>query len=68
MVAGAKVCELTEDLLWFVCGNFDVFPKAHEAQNEKLYILKERPNGCYGVQTSDNNILPNFNTQHTSYP
>ena len=20
MVVGAKVCELTEDLLWFVCG------------------------------------------------
>ena len=26
MVVWAKVCELTEDLLWFVCGNFDVFP------------------------------------------
>ena len=26
MVVGAKVCDLTEDLLWFVCG-FDVFPK-----------------------------------------
>ena len=25
MVVGAKVCELTEDLLWFVCGTFDVF-------------------------------------------
>ena len=29
MVVGAKVCDLTEDLLWFVCGNFDVFPKVH---------------------------------------
>ena len=28
MVVGAKVCDLTEDLLWFVCGNFDVSPKA----------------------------------------
>ena len=27
MVVGAKVCDLTEDLLWFVCGNMDVFPK-----------------------------------------
>ena len=27
MVVGAKVCgDLTEDLLWFVCGNFDAFP------------------------------------------
>ena len=26
MLVGAKVCDLTEDLLWFVCGNFDVFP------------------------------------------
>ena len=22
MVVGAKVCDLTEDLLWFVCENF----------------------------------------------
>ena len=27
-VCGAKVCELTEVLLWFVCGNFEVFPYA----------------------------------------
>ena len=27
MVAGAKVCELTDGFLWFVCGNFDVSPK-----------------------------------------
>ena len=27
MVVGAKVCELTDDFLWFVCGNFDVSPK-----------------------------------------
>ena len=27
MVVGAKVCDLTEHLLWFVCGNFDVSPK-----------------------------------------
>ena len=26
MVVGAKVCELTDGLLWFVCGNFDVSP------------------------------------------
>ena len=26
MLVGAKVCDLTEDHLWFVCGNFDVFP------------------------------------------
>ena len=24
MVVGAKVCELTEDLLWFVCGLYVV--------------------------------------------
>ena len=28
MVVGAKVCELTGDLLWFLCGNIDVFPKS----------------------------------------
>ena len=27
MVVGAKVCELTDGFLWFVCGNFDVSPK-----------------------------------------
>ena len=28
MVVGAKVCELTDGFLGFVCGNFDVFPKS----------------------------------------
>ena len=27
MVVRAKVCELTDGFLWFVCGNFDVSPK-----------------------------------------
>ena len=27
MVVVAKVCELTDGFLWFVCGNFDVSPK-----------------------------------------
>ena len=26
MVVGAKVCELTDCFLWFVCGNIDVIP------------------------------------------
>ena len=26
MVVGAKVCDLTEDLLWFVCGLYVVSP------------------------------------------
>ena len=26
MVVGAKVGDLTGGFLWFVCGNFDVFP------------------------------------------
>ena len=26
MVVMAKVCELTDGFLWFVCGNFDVSP------------------------------------------
>ena len=25
-MVGAKVCELTDGFLWFVCGNFDVSP------------------------------------------
>ena len=34
MVVGAKVCDLTARgpfvvCMWFVCGNFDVFPKCH---------------------------------------
>ena len=24
MVVGAKVCEITDGFLWFICGNFDV--------------------------------------------
>ena len=31
MVVGAKVCELTDGFLWFVCGNFDVSPKKGNA-------------------------------------
>ena len=27
MVVGAKVCELTDGFLWFVCENVDVSPK-----------------------------------------
>ena len=38
MVVGAKVCELTDGFLWFVCGNFDVSPKA----SYKLYPLIRR--------------------------
>ena len=30
MVVRAKVCELTDGFLWFVCGNFDVSPKGHD--------------------------------------
>ena len=26
MLVWAKVCELTDDFLWFVCGNLDVSP------------------------------------------
>ena len=29
MVVGAKVCELTDFFLWFVCGNFDVSSKVN---------------------------------------
>ena len=29
MVVGAKVCELTDGFLWFVCGNFYVYPKVY---------------------------------------
>ena len=38
MLVGAKVCDLTEDLLWFVCGNFDVVPK-----REKILIGLSTP-------------------------
>ena len=30
MMVGAKVCDLTEDLLWFVGGNFDVLYRGKE--------------------------------------
>ena len=31
MVVGAKVCELTDGFLWFVCGNFDVSPNQRQS-------------------------------------
>ena len=38
MVVGAKVCELTDGFLWFVCGNFDVSPNM-KCFTEKLKSL-----------------------------
>ena len=35
MVVGAKVCELTDVFLWFVCGNFDASPKAVSPRSRK---------------------------------
>ena len=40
MVVGAKVCELTDGFLWFVCGNFDVFPY-HCWDSFSLFLLSE---------------------------
>ena len=34
MVVGAKVCELTDSFLWFVCGNFDVSPYLLSSNND----------------------------------
>ena len=39
MLVGAKVCDLTEDLLWFVCGNFDVFPNKGLIQKKISIII-----------------------------
>ena len=38
-MVGTKVCELTEDLLWFVCGNSDVSPKLRMATIMSLGIV-----------------------------
>ena len=38
MVVGAKVCELTDAFLWFVCGNFDVYP--YHSQYHMLNMRK----------------------------
>ena len=41
MLVGAKVCDLTDDLLWFVCGNFDVFPYT------RVFVLAMDPSSGY---------------------
>ena len=54
MVVGAKVCDLTEDLLWFVCGNVDVFPKqmgkalATRLKQMRHWYLGDRYYVCMG--------------------
>ena len=42
MVVGAKVCELTDGFLWFVCGNFDVSPY-HSLIYCPMYEILELP-------------------------
>ena len=44
MVVGAKVCELTEDLLWFVCGSYvgiltsSLIGMGHKRQHLTIFI------------------------------
>ena len=38
MVVGAKVCELTDDFLWFVCVNFDISPKLIPQTNKQTNL------------------------------
>ena len=42
MVVGAKVCDLTEYLLWFVCGNFDVLTKLSVPFSPLMYCLNTK--------------------------
>ena len=42
MVVGAKVCELTDGFLWFVCGNFDVSPKLSKCTSFSIQTCKEK--------------------------
>ena len=44
IVVGAKVCELTDGFLWFVCGNFDVSPKSYHSRRNY-----ERTNWPYSL-------------------
>ena len=38
MVVGAKVCELTDGFLWFVCGNFDVSP--YQKRRSAVFLFR----------------------------
>ena len=38
MVVGAKVCELTDGFLWFVCGNFDGLDGAKKMQLHNTHV------------------------------
>ena len=58
MLVGAKVCDLTEDLLWFVCGllcgNFDVSP----SKSQKIY--KEVLGNYFHATSHQNLFVPSF--------
>ena len=42
MVVGAKVCDLTEDLLWFVCGLYVGILTSSLGKVEVLYVISPR--------------------------
>ena len=42
MVVGAKVCELTDGFLWFVCGNFDFSPKEYTYKKNFLFNIQKK--------------------------
>ena len=56
MVVGAKVCDLTEDLLWFVCGNFDVSPNEQDGpekgQFKTAFFLSVKEKFLLSLQVS----------------
>ena len=39
MIVGAKVCELTDGFLWFVCVNFDVSPKLPDSRGRAELVV-----------------------------
>ena len=47
MVVGAKVCELTDGFLLFVCGNFGVSPNPSD-KGVRLYVGDQRLRGVDG--------------------
>ena len=59
MLVGAKVCDLTEDLLWFLCGNFDVFPKLH-GKETNIVIYNQYASYHYIILHLFSSLIHNF--------
>ena len=50
MVVGAKVCDLTEDLLWYVCGLYVGILTSSLIQTQMCFVKSRSHVGKYGFE------------------